>query len=435
MKTSIEVLKMVLLLAAFTGVFPACAADLVITNAKVYTMSGRGILEHATVVVKDGHIKAIADVKSDAAISLASESGVEVIDAGGGSVTPGLINSDTHIGVEEISAIQETLDFTTLNTRITAALKVADAFNPASVLIPQNRIHGLTRALVMPESGSSVIAGQAAVVDLSASPRSVIDDSVAVVANLGEAAVQLVGGSRAAAMMLLREVLEDARDYSAHKQDFNRRQRRAYALSRLDLEALAEVVRGNKPMIVRVHRAADIRKVLAFAGQQKIKLVLAGAEEGWMLADTIAAAGVAVIIDPILNLPSSYESIGTRADNAALLHRAGVKLLFTGMGWQNTHNAYLVRQSAGNAVANGLPKAVALAAMSANPAAVFSLDDYGVLKAGAPADLVLWDGDPLDVTSEAQVVLINGERVPLVSRSTRLAQRYYQRLRQTLGNP
>ena len=155
-------------------------------------------------------------------------------------------------------------------------------------------------------------------------------------------------------------------------------------------------------------------------------MILSGASEGWRVARKIAMAKVPVIVDPINNLPSSYETLGSRLDNALLLHQAGVKLMFTGMGWQNTHNAYLVRQSAGNAVANGLPYNVAIQAITSNPAQIFGLPGYGQIKVGAEATLVLWSGDPLEVMSNPDLVLIDGQEQSLQSRATRLRDRYYR---------
>ena len=147
-----------------------------------------------------------------------------------------------------------------------------------------------------------------------------------------------------------------------------------------------------------------------------------------MVADEIAAAGVPVIIDPINNLPSSYETLGARLDNAKLLSDAGVKLLFTNTSRSTSHNAYLVRQAAGNAVANGLDKIVAIAAMTSNPAQLFDAPVSGDIAVGKIADLVLWGGDPLELTSEAELVMINGEIIPMESRSLQLRDRYFKRL-------
>ncbi|HFB65384.1 MAG TPA: imidazolonepropionase, partial [Aeromonadales bacterium] len=181
---------------------------------------------------------------------------------------------------------------------------------------------------------------------------------------------------------------------------------------------------------VSIHRAADIERFIKLAEEYDLNVVLAGVEEGWMVADKIFAAGMAVIIDPSRNLPSSYDALGSRLENAALMHKAGVKLIFTGIGWQNTHNAYLVRQAAGLAVANGLPKQEAIAAITSNPMTLFSQNTLSSeIREGAVADFVMWQGDPLEVTSEAVLVYIDGQKMPMVSRSTRLRDRYFKRLK------
>ena len=397
----------------------------VITNATIYTMGNDGTLNDASMVIIDGKIAAMGK-------NIPLPMGVKYIDAKGGSITPGLFNSHTHMGLEEVSAIQATDDFKTIDTDITASLKIADAFNPNSVLIPHNRMHGLTRALIVPGSGSSLIAGQAGIVDLSGSYQSVLNDYVGLVVNLGETGQHIAGGSRAAAYLQLANLLEEARDYAKNKQFYLRGQSRDFKLSKSDLEALQPIINRQKPMIISVNRAVDILQTLKIAKQQKINIILSGVAEGWMVKQQIADAGVAVILDPIDNLPGSYETLGSRLDNAALMQRAGVTLLFTGMGWQNTHNAYLVRQSAGNAVANGLTKTEALAAITRNPAKVFGMKGYGILEVGAEANLVLWSGDLFEVTSEARKVFINGNLVPMQSRSIRLRDRYLKRHKQSM---
>lgn len=397
----------------------------VIQHANIYTMGPKGLLMDASMVIKNGKIVAVGK-------NIELPMGVQYIDAKGGSITPGLFNSMTHLGVEEVSAIRPTDDFKTVDESITASLKIADAFNPRSVLIPQNRIHGLTHALVLPDSGSGLIAGQAALVDLSASDHSVLNDSVAMVMNLGEAGQSFAGGSRAAAIRQLKTLLNDAKDYAKNKTAFNQGNRREYMASQDDLEALIPIITGKKLLIVSIHRAADIEGIIKLAKDYGLKVVLAGVEEGWMVADKIAAAGIAVIIDPSRDLPSSYDALGSRLENAALLHKAGVQLIFTGIGWQNTHNAYLVRQAAGIAVANGLPKQEAIAAITSNPMSLFSYHTQtSEIEAGKLADFVLWQGDPLEITSEAVLVYIDGQKIPMVSRSTRLRDRYFDRLKST----
>ena len=255
-----------------------------------------------------------------------------------------------------------------------------------------------------------------------------IDDSVAVAVDYTAWGFDLAGSSRATAMAMLRQGLADARDFTRNKPAAMAGARRDYSLSLADLTALELVVNGTKPLLIRTHRASDISAILRLAKEFNLRLILSGVVEGWMVAEQIAAADVPVIIDPIENLPSSFETLGARLDNAKLLSDAGVTLVFTGMSWLSTHNAYLVRQSAGNAVANGLDKDVAIAAMTRNPAKLFAAPVSGDIAVGEIADLVLWSGDPLELTSEPDLVMIAGQQVPLESRALLLRDRYFKRL-------
>lgn len=402
-----------ILLAAFSN---SSTADVLIRNVDIIS-SGKQYQAPQDVLVVGNTIKSIGS-------NLSATDNVKIVDGSGKRLSVGFFNSNTELGIREVGAVAGSVDSSSMNPRITASLKIADAVNPSSVLLPHNRAQGLTHALVTPSSGASLFAGTAAIIQLS-DADTVVKESAALVVELSSATSELAGGSRAAAMALLREAFEDARDYSRNKSSYNSGSRRDYQLSRHDLEAIVPVLEKRLPLLVYVDRAVDIRRVLNFAKTQRINLILAGVEEGWRIADEIAAAKVPVIMDPINNLPSSYDSLGSRLDSAKLLNDAGVKLLFTGMSWHSTHNAYLVRQSAGNAVANGLPYDVAIAASTSNPAEVFGLKNSGSVTVGNFADLVLWDGDPLEPSTNVSMLMIGGQEVPLVSRNTRLRDRYY----------
>lgn len=395
------------------------ANTLLIRGADLYTPDG--VKSATDLLIKDGKIAAIGK-------GLVAPKGSPEIDGRGKSVTPGLFNADTHLGVEEISAIDQTADFASDHKDFTAAMKVADGFNPDSIVIAHNRAQGLTHALVVPDSRAGIFAGQAALINLSVGDDKILNDSVAVVVSLGETGQALAGGSRSVALALLRQALDDAKDLVDNRAAVNKGARRDYGLSLADIESLVPVIKKDKALLVEVQRADDIRRVLTLAKAYSINVILSGVIEGWRVADAIAAAKVPVILDPINNLPYSYEQLGARLDNAAQLEQAGVTLLLTGMGWQNTHNAYLVRQSAGNAVANGLSKTAAINAMSLNPATVFGLKNTGGLVVGYRASLVVWSGDPLEVITNPELVLIEGKNIPLVSRASRLRDRYYERL-------
>lgn len=397
----------------------ATASSILIKDADIYVSSG--LLVETNLYIKNGKIAAIG-AQSPATADIE-------IQGLGKSITAGLFNSSTHLGTVEVSAIEQTVDFYSENETVTASLRIADVFNPRSTLIPHNRVHGLTHSLLIPESGTHLFAGQVALVQLGNQPK-VIHPSLAVALDFTERGISLMGGSRAAALVQLRQALDDAKDFSRNRKAALAGDHRDYVLSYADLAALEPVVNGTKPLLVRTNRASDISVILELAKNFQLQLILSSALEGWMVADEIAKAQVPVIIDPIYNLPNSYESLGARLDNAKLLADAGVKLLFTGMDWHNTHNAYLVRQSAGNAVANGLDKSVAIAAMTTNPAQLFNAPVTGDIAIGDIADLVLWGGDPLELTSEAELVMIEGEIIPMKSRSLQLRDRYFDRLKQ-----
>ena len=397
----------------------ATASSILIKDADIYASSG--LLVKTNLYIENGKIAAIG-VQSPATADIE-------IQGLGKSITAGLFNSSTQLGTVEVSAIEQTVDFYSENETVTASLRIADVFNPRSTLIPHNRVHGLTHSLLVPESGTHLFSGQVALVQLGNQPK-VIHPSLAVALNFTERGISLMGGSRAAALVQLRQALDDAKDFSRNRKAALAGDHRDYVLSYADLAALEPVVNGTKPLLVRTNRASDISVILKLAKNFQLQLILSSALEGWMVADEIAKAQVPVIIDPIHNLPNSYESLGARLDNAKLLADAGVKLLFTGMDWHNTHNAYLVRQSAGNAVANGLDKSVAIAAMTTNPAQLFNAPVTGDIAIGDIADLVLWGGDPLELTSEAELVMIEGDIIPMKSRSLQLRDRYFDRLKQ-----
>jgi imidazolonepropionase-like amidohydrolase len=393
---------------------PASTEIVAITGATVHTMGPAGTLHSATVLIAGGRIQAVG-------AGIAVPAGARRIDAAGKVVTPGLLDSLTQLGLVEVSAVEDTEDATNADPQVSAGFEVADGINSRSMLLPVNRVEGITRAVSAPAAGKSLFLGQGAVIHLGGGPQTVVRRSVAQFVALGESGARLAGGTRGAAAMRLREALRDALDYDAHRTAYDRAERRPYSLPRLDLEALLPVARGEQPLVALVNRASDIEQVLELARRMKLRLILAGAAEGWEVAGEIAAARVPVLLDPLANLPESFEEMGATLENAARLARAGVTLaFFTG----DSHNSRNLRQAAGNAVAYGLPWDAALAAMTVNPARIWGLDDYGTLEPGKDADVVIWDGDPLEVTSAAERVFIRGREMPRDSRQIRLRDRY-----------
>jgi imidazolonepropionase-like amidohydrolase len=387
-----------------------------ITNARLLTASGPAI-ERGTVVLRDGRIVAVG---ADAAVP----AGARVIEGAGKVVTPGFIDSATQIGVVEISLSADgTADQRTSDPGIGAAFTVLDAFNPRSTVIPVTRVEGVTRALVVPGATGHVFVGQGAVMDLGGAhvPESVTRAPAAMLALLGESGAGVAGGSRSSAMLRLRETLEDARDFGVNRTAFNTAQRRGYARSRLDLEALQPVLKGDVPLAVQANRASDLLAAMRLADEFKLRLVLMGAAEGWMVAEEIAKRKVPVVLKPLTNLPA-FDSLGATLENAARLAAAGVTMAFSTF---DTHNARNLRQEAGNAIAHGLSPEAALAAVTRTPAQLWGVADrVGSLEPGKEADLVVWSGDPFELLTSAEHVFIKGEEMPRDTRQRQLLERY-----------
>jgi len=398
--------------------FPTAAAaqDLAITGATVHTVSGARI-ENTTVLVQGGRISAVgADVTVP--------TGIPRIEAAGKVVTPGIFDAASSIGITEVDAVDQTTDVSMAGSAdlITAAFDVTYGLNPHSTLVSFNRSLGVTTVAALPSGG--LIAGQAAVIDLAGDVPSdmVVAARAAMRADYDEGAAGLAGGTRGGAAMRLREVLEDARFWAANRSAFDRGQSRELAQSRLDLEALQPVLAGRVPLVVETHRASDILSVLAIAREFGIRPVILGGVEAWMVADELAAARVPVILKPLTSSPSSFERLGARFDNAALLHAAGVPVAFTSF---ESHRGFSILQEAGNAVRHGLPWDAALRAVTLTPAEIYGVGGRtGSLERGKAANLVVWSGDPFEVSSRAETVVIRGEVVPAWSRPQELLERY-----------
>ena len=382
-------------------------------NATLHTATAKGSLKNADLLVRDGKIAQIG-------IDLAASDGVKVIDAKGKHVAPGFINASTNLGLVEIGAVSSTVDAST--KKMGASFDISPAVNFRSTLIPQNRINGLTRAVVMPRFSESLFAGQGAIIALHSTEKGLLKPQAVQLARYGTSGASNAGGSRAAALAMLDKALTEAKYLRANQAKFTPGIKYEFSQPLSDLKALFPVLQRKVPLVITANRADDIVKVIALAKKHQFKLIVSGAKEGWMVAEQIAVAKVPVIMDPMSNLPG-FDSLAVRLDGAARMYQAGVKLVFVGGG---SHNAYLVRQSAGNAVAYGVPHPVAIEAMTINPAEVFGITNYGQLEIGMEADVVVWDGDPLEVTSNAEFVLIQGESQPMVSRATRLRDRYWE---------
>ena len=389
------------------------AQTIAITGGTVYPVSGPKI-ENATVLIRDGRIAAVG-------ANVAVPAGATRIDASGKWVTPGLIDGAGQMGLREIGAVQNTNEATLRGNEVAASFNVLEGINPASTLIAVNRMEGITTTLAVPNG--SLIWGQAVLIDLDGATIEAmrVKSPAAMVADLSEAAKDAGGGSRAGVAQRLRRVLNDAREYATRRADYRRRQIQDLSASAADLEALQPVLRGELPLLVVANRRSDIETALRIAQEYKLRLILAGAAEGWMIPDEIAAAGVPVLVEPMDNIPS-FDALGIRYENAPLLAKGGVKVALMETTTENTRD---LRQQAGNAVASGMTWDQALRAVTLTPAEILGVADrYGSLEAGKVANVVVWTGDPFDFSTGIEHVYIRGREIPLRSRQTELLERY-----------
>jgi hypothetical protein len=395
-----------------------------IDNAKVHTAGAAGTLANGDVVITNGVISAVG-------AELAAPAGATRIDAKGQPLTPGLFAGLTALGLEEISAesstVHQSIGAPTAHvhpgeTRWRPEFDVLPAYNPRSQVIGVNRIEGLTFTVLAPgalEEGSFV-AGQGGAVRFDGGFDALVDGSRSLFVDLSSGAVAMSGGSRAGQYMLLDQAIREAKPPASPMMMVSPGHG---LLTPAGRDAMSRYLRGGR-VVFTVDRAADIRQVIALGQRYGFQPVINGGAEAWIVANELAAAKVPVLLDALVNLPGSFDQLGARLDNAAKLHAAGVTVAFSQAG-DATHNARKIRQLAGVAAANGLPWETALAGLTSAPAKVFGIDaKVGTIEVGKTADLVLWNGDPLEVTTTATQVFVGGRAVSMQSRQTLLRDRY-----------
>ena len=390
------------------------AQQVLIRDAKVYTEGAQGTLENADVLVRDGRIAAVGKGLSPPAEG-------SVVEGNNRPLTPGLFGGISPLGLGEVAAESSTVD-ARLNLDAAGGPKwrpdfdVTPAFNPRSVLVPVTRIEGVTWAVLSPFSKNSMVSGQGAAVTLDGRFDAAMEGSRSLFISLGGDSKSRTGGSRAAQYMLLQQAFHEVRAPRSPNE--------GALLNAEGREALAPYVAGGR-IVFEVERASDIHQLLLFVRRHDLNAVISGGSEAWLVADELARARIPVILNPLDNLPDSFDSLGARLDNAVLLHRAGVRVAFSA---GDDYNARNIRQLAGNAVAHGLPWEVALAAITTVPADIFGVGaQHGRIETGQVADLVLWIGDPLEITTQAEQVWIAGRPLSMRSRQTELRDRYLQR--------
>jgi imidazolonepropionase-like amidohydrolase len=417
----VKALSILLAGIAAVAAIPAAAQTLAITGGRVVIGDGSEPIDNGIVVIRDGRVVA-------AGANVAVPAGAQVVDARGKWVTPGVVAGFSRIGLVEVDAVDATNDTQAPNSPFNAAIDVAPAVNPEASAVAVSRAAGVTRAVVSPSTGRSIFGGQGAVIDLGGDMHPITRARAFQYIELGEEGAGDAGGSRASAHLVLRNALREARELSrpAGRPD-------DVLLTRADATALVEVLTGRQLLLVHAERASDILQVLALRTEfPALRLVLVGATEGWRVAREIAAARVPVIANALNDLPASFEQLSATQSNVGRLRAAGVNVSIGMLNDDEARQVRLSTQYAGNLVAltripgaTGLTWSQAFEAISSGPAEALGLGgEIGSLRPGRRADVVIWDGDPLELATGVDAVWIDGVRQSLENRQTRLRDRY-----------
>ena len=413
-------MKSLLIILCLLGMTGLSAEELLIKQVMLIKTNGQsGAIADLRVV--DGIITQIGP-------DLTATEGAALFDGASHPVTPGFIDSGTTIGLAEVRGLGVSHDGELADDDMAAGFQVFLALNEASSLIPIASNDGITRGLIVPEAGDSNYAGQSALVRFKQGASFLQQKTMAQHLYLREGDRRHAGGSRANALASAVHALQESARYDRQQRSFDSNKNRPFELDESDLNALSAVRLGKMPLVVHVDRAADIKKVVAsFGAYPDVRLILASAAEAWKVAGLLSQQNIPVLINVMENLPENFDRLGARLDQAKLLADAGVTFAFlSGSPYSETRS---LSQAAGISVAQGLSWQQALAAITASPASIWALEGLGRIEVGAIADLVIWDGDPLEVTSAPLAVLIDGEWVDLETRQSRLAERYVELLK------
>ena len=394
------------------------AEEVLITNANIYDGKSDDPFI-SNIYIKNGKIKNISNNLFDVE---------NVIDASGMVVTPGFIATDTEIGIVEIGALSVTRDDRPSMYNI--GFSVFDAFNPNSTLIPWNRANGITSAITLPKYSSSPIGGLGSFFDLDSNLNiSGIKDMV-MVGRVGGSS----SGSRAETFALIEDLLDlafsiDSRVIKSNA-EIIKFMSEMPLVSHLDLQirdihALYKLANTDLPLVIESNRASDILKLIDLKNKYNLNLVIMGAQEATLVIEQLKDSDIPLIVNPINNIPNSFDELASNINASARLEDAGITLMFNA---PRDHNYHLIRQGAGVAVANGMSYSGAIKALSSNVSKAFKLGSKGLIEEGASADLMIWDADPLEPSSMPIKVFINGVDTDLTTRSSRLRDRYTKNL-------
>ena len=382
-----------------------------IKNATIYD-GIKNIPFQGNILIENDTIKKVSSAKMQADF---------VIDASGMIITPGIIGTDTNIGIVEIGALSVTRDDSSEIYSI--GFSIHDAFNPKSTLIPWNRSNGVTSALSLPQGTASPIGGLGSFFVLDGEHDITSKKDIVMIGGVGGSG----SSSRAETFAVMDDLLSFASGLNgADLDDISETIEKSsiaefMELHPRDVKALSRLVNNNLPLIISTHRASDILKLIELKEKYDLNLIIKGAQDASLVAPQIAASGIPLIINPINNIPGSFDELASNIQMASRLEEKGINLMFN---TPRSHNFHLVRQGAGVAVANGMSYEGAIKAITSTPAKVFNIDKRGEIKAGYFADIVVWDADPLEPSSMPEYLFINGKSIDLTSRSSRLRDRY-----------
>ena len=394
------------------------AEEVLITNANIYDGKSDDPFI-SNIYIKNGKIKNISNNLFDVE---------NVIDASGMIVTPGFIATDTEIGIVEIGALSVTRDDRPSMYNI--GFSVFDAFNPNSTLIPWNRANGITSAITLPKYSSSPIGGLGSFFDLDSNLNISGTKDMVMVGRVGGSS----SGSRAETFALIEDLLDLAFSIDPRAVKSNAEIIKFMSemplVSHLDLQirdihALYKLANTDLPLIIESNRASDILKLIDLKNKYNLNLVIMGAQEATLVIEQLKDSDIPLIVNPINNIPNSFDELASNINASARLEDAGITLMFNA---PRDHNYHLIRQGAGVAVANGMSYSGAIKALSSNVSKTFKLGQKGLIEEGSSADLMIWDADPLEPSSMPIKVFINGIDTDLTTRSSRLRDRYTKNL-------
>ena len=400
----------------------APAPVVAITGGKLLTIS-HGVIENGTIILSGGKIIAVGSAAT------AIPKGAKVFDATGMTVYPGLIDSETQLGLVEVESDQVNSDTVETSEEIYPQMHVYDAFHAETERIPIGRFNGITNAIVAPRS-SDTMPGQDSFIQLAGRDRDqmILNRDIALALNFGEGPKRGGRGGEGAAgapkfpttrmgeITQMRQALIDAQEYTHNRATIKTTK------FDLKLEALQPYLRGDKPVVVGVYDGHDVEAIMALAADFKLKVILDHVTHAQGIYDKIASYHVPVIVGPIYDLPEAGERYDAVYSVPAELAKRGVKIAIASYSLEFNRN---LPYAAGYAVAYGLPYEEALKSITLNPAEIWGVaDKLGSLDVGKTANVVIANGDPLDVRTSVKQVFIQGLAIPMVTRQTRLRDEY-----------